>query len=84
MNDNRNQISKNLELIRYYNKYDKYYSQTELSKILRISQTQISRIESGNFPKLTDIISYAVFFKVSIDDLVFKKYDRNTKKFIEE
>lgn len=78
------QIAKNLMYLRYFNKYEKFYSQKEISIISRIPQTHISRIENNKeTPRLTDIIFYSYFFKVTTDDIIFKKYNPETKEFEE-
>lgn len=74
-------IQKNMYWLRYYNKQNKFFSQKEISQLLKIPQTQISRIENGAEPRLYDVIAYAIFFKISTDDLIFKKYNIETKEF---
>lgn len=75
------QLNENMFIIRHFNKRNQKYTQKDLSEILNIPQTRISRIENGDIPKLYDVIKYADFFNIKIDDLIFKKYNRNTKNF---
>ena len=69
-----NILNENMLNIRHFNKHYNHYTQKDISEILNIPQTQISRIENGNVPRLYDVVKYAHFFNVSIDDLIFKKY----------
>ena len=75
-------IEENLKLLRRFNKYKSVFSQKDISKMSGISQTHISRLENNiEHATLTDIIFYSKFFKVSTDDIIFKKYNQKTKKF---
>lgn len=74
-------LNKNMMKLRCKNKHNQYYTQKELAKILNITQTQISRIENGRTPKLTDVISYSIFFEVTTDNLIFKEYNIESVKF---
>ena len=76
-----NNLSRNITKIRIFNTHRKHYTQKNISEILKIPQTQISRIENGSHPKLDEIIKYSTFFNVSIDDLIFKEYDSKDLKF---
>lgn len=76
------QIEENLLLLRFYNKKFKWFSQKDISKLSRIPQTHISRLENGiDLARLEDIMFYSIFFEVSTDDILFKKYNIETKKF---
>lgn len=78
------QLKENMILLRYFNKYEKRFTQKAIAEILTIPQTQISRIENDiTEPRLSEVIKYANFFQVSIDDLVYKKYDGTNKIFIQ-
>ena len=82
MNYKMNQLRENMMLLRYYNKYEKHFTQKDIAEILTIPQTQISRIENDiTTPRLNEVIKYANFFQISLDDLVYKKYDRTSKTF---
>ena len=76
------QIGKNLYFLRISNKTNKFYSQKDISELFHIPQTHISRFENGKeIVRLLDIISYSIFFDVSTDDIIFKKYNSYTKEF---
>lgn len=72
-------ISSNLRNLRIFSNPRLYYSacsQKELSKRLGIPQTRIYRLENGLcIPRIGDIISYSVYFGVSIDDICFGIYE---------
>lgn len=71
-------INKNLYFLRIINNR----SQKSLGVDGGISQTHISRIENGiDFPTLNDVMFYSRIFDVSIDDLVYKEFNPETKKF---
>ena len=74
-------LNRNMMMLRYHNTHRKYYTQKDIAEKLNIPQTQISRIENGTQPRLNDVIAYAVFFNVSMDELVFKEYNINDNKF---
>lgn len=60
-------------------------SQRELSCKLRIPQTRISNIETGKcYPDLSTVIKYSVFFRISLDYLVFRIYDCSSNQFTGE
>lgn len=76
-----NNLNHNMRRIRYFNTHNKYYSQKDIAEILQIPQTQISRIENGHQPRLNEVLAYSSFFKVSLEDLIFKNYNTEDKKF---
>jgi len=71
-------VSTNIStLIRYCS-----YTQQELSNELGIPQTHISRLlHNKEYPRLNDVISFSVFFKISTDDLIFNKIIHNYDGF---
>lgn len=74
-----NQVCKNLYYLRVLSNprlHHRFKSQKELASILHINQTKISRIENGHvIPDAIDLVSYAVYFGVSIDDICFGIYE---------
>ena len=73
-----NQISLNLRNLRIFDNPRLHYkalSQKDLSNILGYNQTLISRIENGLIPNVVVVLSYSVYFGVSIDDICFGKYE---------
>ena len=73
------QISTNLLHLRIFSNPRLYYSacsQAELGRRLHIPQTRIYRLENGyGSMRVYDIIAYAVYFGVSVDDICFGKYE---------
>ncbi len=57
---------------------DKDYKQSEVAKILNVTQAQYSRYETGeNTIPLDKIYKLAEFYKTSIDYLVYRTDERN-------
>lgn len=76
-------VAKNLRLLRHFNKMNKFFSQKDISEISKIPQTHISRIESlQENVRIYDLMFYSKFFDVSADDILFKEYHPETKKFV--
>ena len=73
------QISNNLLHLRIFSNPKLYYtacSQAELGRRLGIPQTRIFRLENGHGSMCVyDIMAYAVYFGVSMDDICFGKYE---------
>lgn len=73
------QISTNLLHLRIFSNPKLHYSacsQAELGRRLHIPQTRICRLENGHGSvSVYDIMAYAVYFGVSIDDICFGIYE---------
>ena len=76
-------VAKNLRLLRHFNKMNKFFSQKDISEISKIPQTHISRFEAvQESVRIYDLMFYSKFFDVSADDILFKDYNPETKKFV--
>lgn len=74
-------VCKNLHRLRVEPNSKLYYkrplSQAEMAKVVGVSQSKICRLENEEYiPSIYEVARYAVYFGVTIDEIVFGKYER--------